>query len=133
MSEENVAALRAAFERYAQGDFSPIGALGDDFELVISPEAPDLGTYRGEEARRWLRAWVASFEEMTIEATEILDSGDKVFLGMTQRGRAPGSAASAASVEGRWWQVSTFRGRELVRVEMFPERAQALDAAGLRE
>jgi ketosteroid isomerase-like protein len=130
MSEENVDALRAAFGMYARGDFSPIGMLGDEFELVISPEAPDAGTYRGEEARRWLRAWVASFEGMTIEATEILDAGDKVFLGMTQRGRPPGSAVS---VEGRWWQVSSFRGREIVRVEMFPDRAQALEAAGLRE
>jgi ketosteroid isomerase-like protein len=130
MSEENADALRAAFGMYARGDFSPIGMLGDEFELVISPEAPDAGTYRGEEARRWLRAWVASFEGMTIEATEILDAGDKVFLGMTQRGRPPGSAVS---VEGRWWQVSTFRGREIVRVEMFPDRAQALEAAGLRE
>lgn len=128
MSEENVEALRAAFKRYAHGDFSPIGLLGDDFELVISPEAPDAGTYRGEEARRWLRAWVASFEEMTIEATEILDVGDRVFLGMIQRGRPPGSAAS---VEGRWWQVSAFRGREIVRVEMFADRTQALEAAGL--
>jgi len=89
MAKENVAALRAAFKQYAQGDFSPIEALGDDFELIVSPEAPDAGTYRGEDARRWLRAWVASFEEMTIEATEIVDSGDKVFLGMTQRGRPP--------------------------------------------
>jgi ketosteroid isomerase-like protein len=130
MSKQNVEALRAAFEQYAHGDFSPIGLLGDDFELVVSPEAPDAGTYRGGEARDWLRAWVASFEEMTIEATEILDAGDKVFLGMIQRGRPPGTAAS---VEGRWWQVSTFRGREIVRVEMFADRTQALEAAGLGE
>jgi len=128
MSEENVAALRAAFKQYANGDFSPIGLLGDDFELVVSAEAPDAGTYRGEGARRWLRSWVASFEGMTIEATEILDAGDKVFLGMTQRGRPPGSAAS---VEGQWWQVSTFRGGEIVKAEFFRERAHALDAAGL--
>jgi ketosteroid isomerase-like protein len=128
--KENVAALQTAFKQYAQGDFSPIEALGDHFELIVSPEAPDAGTYRGEEARRWLRAWVASFEDMTIEATEIVDSGDKVFLGMTQRGRPPGSAAS---VEGQWWQVSTFRGPEIVRAEMFRERAQALVAAGLAE
>ena len=130
MSEENVEALRAAFERYAHGDFSPIGLLGDDFELVISPEAPDAGTYRGEEARSWLRAWVTSFEEMTIEATEIVDCGNKVFLEMIQRGRPPGSVASVA---GRWWRVSTFRESEIVRAEMFPERAQALEAAGLAE
>jgi ketosteroid isomerase-like protein len=130
MSEENVEALRAAFEQYAHGDFSPIDALGDDFELVTSPEAPDAGTYRGEEARRWLREWVASFEGMTIEATEIRDCGDKVFLEMIQRGRPPGTAAS---VMGHWWQVSTFHEREIVRAEMFPERLQALKAAGLAE
>ena len=130
MSEENVEALRAAFEQYAHGDFSPIGLLGDDFVLVISPEAPDAGAYRGEEARRWLRQWVASFEGMTIEATEILDAGDKVLLGMTQRGRISGTDHS---LEGHWWQVSTFRGAEIVKAEMFRERAQALEAAGLPE
>lgn len=130
MSKENVETLRFAFEQYAHGDFSPIGLLGDDFELVVSPEAPDAGTYRGEGARRWLRAWVASFEGMTIEATEIVDSGEKVFLGMTQRGRPLGSDAA---VEGHWWQVSTFRGAEIVKAEMFRERAQALEAAGLGE
>ena len=130
MTRENVQALRAAFEQYARGDFRPIGLLGEDFELVVSPEAPDAGTYRGEEARRWLRAWVASFEEMTIEATEIIDCGEKVFLGMTQRGRLPGSAAA---VEGHWWQVSTFSGTQIVKAEMFRERAHALEAAGLSE
>ncbi|HEY6636831.1 MAG TPA: hypothetical protein VIZ61_04020, partial [Solirubrobacterales bacterium] len=67
---------------------------------------------------------------MTIEATEILDCGDKVFLGMTQRGRSPGSAAA---LKGQWWQVSTFRGAGIVKAEMFRERGQALEAAGLRE
>ncbi|HET9121192.1 MAG TPA: hypothetical protein VFN72_11740 [Solirubrobacterales bacterium] len=130
MSKENVAALRAAFEQYAHGDFRPIGLLPDDFELVISPEAPDAGTYRGEEARSWLRSWVAAFEGMTIEATEIRDCGDKVFLGMTQRGRPFGSDVA---VEGQWWQVSTFQGAKIIRAEMFRERAQALVAAGLAE
>ena len=130
MSEENVEAVRSALKRYADGDFSPIGLLGDDIELVSSPDVPDAGTYRGEEARRWLRAWVVSFEGMTIEAGEILDAGDKVFLEITVRGSPPGGGAS---VEGRWWLVSTFRGREIVRVEAFREVAQALEAAGLSE
>jgi len=68
---------------------------------------------------------------MTIEATEIVDSGDKVFLGMTQRGRD--RRGGAASVAAHWWQVSTFRGAEIVKAEMFRERAQALEAAGLSE
>jgi hypothetical protein len=36
-------------------------------------------------------------------------------------------------VEGRWWQVMTFRDGLIVRSEVFPERAEALEAAGLSE
>ena len=129
MSEENVEIVRSALKRYADGDFSPIGLLSHDVELVSSPDVPDAGSYRGEEARRWLRARVIAFEGMTIEieANEILGTGDKVFLEM----RVP--PGGAAELEGRWWLVSTFRGREIVRVEAFREVAQALEAAGLSE
>ena len=87
-----------------------------------------------EEARRWLREFVSFFQGMTIEIIEIIDSGDKVLLGMTQRGRPRGTSAS---VEGSFWteiwQVSTFRGAEIVKAEMFRSRARALEAAGLSE
>ena len=36
-------------------------------------------------------------------------------------------------MEGRWWQVVTFRQGEVVRSELFADRAQALEAVGLRE
>ena len=51
--------VRAAFEPFARGDFSAVAELPDEFELVLAPEMPDAGTYRGEEARRWIVAWVA--------------------------------------------------------------------------
>jgi hypothetical protein len=75
-----------------------------------------------------MTAWVESCEGHTIEATEIIDAGDKVFV--LQRGRPRGGQAV---VEGRWWVVMTLDGGELARTEVFPERAQALEAAGLRE
>jgi ketosteroid isomerase-like protein len=130
MSQENVEAVRSAFEQYARGDFSAFADLPDDFEFVASSEMPDAGTYRGEAARRWLKSWVASFEQLTIEATEIIDAGDTVFVAMIQRGRPRGSRTV---VEGRWWQAVRFRGREVAWIETFPERAQALEAAGLQE
>ena len=130
MSEENVAIMRTAFERYAHGDLRPSFALSDDFEFVSGPEVPEAGTYRSEEAWHWLREWMATFDELTVEATEFVDAGDKVLIGTIGRGRLRGSAAS---VEERWWMVSTFRGHEVVRVEMFPERAKALEAAELSE
>jgi len=119
------------YEQFARGDFSGWADLPDDFEYVTSPNVPDAGSYRGEAARRWLRGWVESFEGHTIEATEILDApGDKVLVAVFQRGHPRGSQTT---LEGRWWQVVTVRGGELARAETFLERAQALEAAGLRE
>ncbi len=130
MSQENVEAVRARYGQFARGHFSRMADVADDFELVTTPENPDAGTYRGEAAIRWLTAWVESFDGHTIEATEIIDAGDKVVLAILQRGRPRGSQTV---VEGRWWQVLTFRGGVVARVETFQERAQALEAAGLEE
>jgi ketosteroid isomerase-like protein len=131
MSQENVEIVRNAYSRAARGDFAWFfEETGDDFEFVTSPELPDAGVYRGDEARTWVAAWINSFEALTIESTEIIDAGDKVFIGIRQLGRLPGSQTA---VEGRWWQVMTFREGLAVRSELFPDRAEALEAAGLSE
>ena len=123
--------MRAGYERAARGDFSFIGEVfADGFEFVTSPEMPDAGTYRGEKARQWMLSWVGSFEGLTMEATEIVGAGEKVLVGIFQRGRL---LDSETSVEGRWWQVVTFRHGLIIRSELFPQRDQALEAAGLSE
>jgi hypothetical protein len=35
--------------------------LGSDFEFTPDPSFPDVGTYRGEELRRWMHDWVAAW------------------------------------------------------------------------
>jgi ketosteroid isomerase-like protein len=131
MSEENVEIVRAMYEPFARGDFSAWAELPDYFEFVIRPELPDAGTYRGTAAARWMTAWVESFEGHTIEATEILNAGgDKVLVAILQRGRPRGSQTA---LEGRWWVVMTLRDGEPARAEVFPDRDQALEAAGLSE
>jgi ketosteroid isomerase-like protein len=128
MSHENVEIVRGFYEQFARGDFSAFAMLPDDFVFVTSPELPDAGTYHGEAAIGFMKTWVESFEDLTIEATEVVDAGDKVVVGLFQRGRPRGSQTA---VEGRWWQVATLRGGQITRSETFPERAQALEAAGL--
>jgi ketosteroid isomerase-like protein len=131
MSQENVEAMRAAFEQFSRGDFGEaFAALTDDFEFVTAPEMPDAGAYRGQEARDWILAYVDSFDGYTQEATEIIDGGDKLLIRILQHGRPRGSDMP---VESRWWQVTTFRSGRVTRIEMFSQRAQALEAAGLRE
>jgi ketosteroid isomerase-like protein len=52
MSQENVEAVRTAFEQFAQGDMSGLlTAFTDDFELATATEMPDGGTYSGSSER----------------------------------------------------------------------------------
>jgi ketosteroid isomerase-like protein len=131
MSQENVKATRVAYEQSARGDLSPLfAAVTDDFEFVTAAEMPDAGTYRGQEARDWVRTYIETFEGYTQEATESIDAGDKVVAAILQRGRPRGSDTP---VESRWWQVLTFREGAVARVQMFAQKSDALEAAGLRE
>src|SRR5690348_4558587 len=92
MSEEAMEVVRAAFEPFARGDFSAVAELPDEFVLVLAPEMPDAGTYRGEEARRWIVAWVESFERLTQELVKLIDAGDdQVLAEFIQRGWTAGS------------------------------------------
>jgi ketosteroid isomerase-like protein len=129
MSQENVEIVRAAQQQFARGDLNGI-EVAENFELVTPRENPDGGTYQGEAARRWLEAWLESFDEVTVESTEMIDAGDDVFAGIVQRGRPRGSRAV---VEERSWQVVTVRDGAVTRIQAFLERAQALEAAGLKE
>ena len=123
--------MRAILDRTAQGDFSRwLDDVTHDFVFVTSPDVPDAGTYRGEAAREWVTVWVESFVGHTIEGSDFIDAGDKVFYEIIQRGRPPGSKVA---VEGRWWAVNTIREGAIARLEIFDERADALEAAGLSE
>jgi ketosteroid isomerase-like protein len=92
MSQENVEATRASFERFARGDFSESADLPDDYEIVTAPEMPDAGIYRGEAARTWFNAWVESFDSLMLEPVEILDAGDRVVVEFVQRGTPRGGS-----------------------------------------
>ena len=129
MSQENVELVRAAYERLARGDFALAAELPEDFELVLAPEMPDAGSYRGESARRWLQSWVESFDRLSIEPVAFTDAGDRVVVEFVQRGWSGGAEAP---VELRTWDVLTVRDGALRRSELFVKRAQALEAAGLR-
>jgi ketosteroid isomerase-like protein len=131
MSEEAMNAVRAAFEPFGRGDFSAVADLPDEFELVLAPEMPDAGTYRGEEARRWIANWVDSFDRLTQELVKLIDAGDdRVLAEFIQRGW---TAGSDVPVELPTWSLSTLRDGELTRMELFMNRNDALEAAGLSE
>ena len=126
MSEENVEIVRAMFDRFTEGDFSWFDDVTDEFEFVASPELPAAGTYRGLAASLWLTGWLESFQGHPIEATEIVDAGDQILVAVRQQG-----GESQPTIERGWWAVMTLRDGVVARGQVFPNRAQAVEAAGL--
>jgi ketosteroid isomerase-like protein len=128
MSQENVEIVRTAFHAYARGNFDEALASFDP-DIVYKPaqEAPAHG--RDAIRASWER-WVADWDEMEMTTEEVIDAGDHVIHAIHFRGRGRGSGIV---VEGRSFQVFTFRARKVVRWDEFSERDEALEALGLSE
>jgi ketosteroid isomerase-like protein len=130
MSQENVEIVRRSYEHFNRTGELDLVNIDPACEFVTSPDVPDAGTYRGEKALRWNLGWIRSFSELTLEPLELLDAGDHVVVRLRQRGRLRGAASEVA---GEWWFVHTLRSEKIIRVEVYPQRSQALEAVGLRE
>ena len=132
MSEENVDAIRAVYEGFANGDFRASLDVFDPHVLFVQdPGLPESGTYLGlKRLAEYTRGFLEPWTHITIEAEEITDAGDTVVAAVCQRGVG---IESGARTEFRYFQVWSFRGGKVIRFENFRERSEALDAAGLSE
>jgi ketosteroid isomerase-like protein len=133
MSQKNVELVRRIYERWGHGDFRAGTDLYDPHVLlVLRPEFPDAGAYCGpDEIRRYMREdFLADLEGAVIVGEEFLDAGDSVVVGVNQQATGAGSGAPVGM---RYYQVWTFRGRSVIRIESIREREEALEAAGLRD
>ena len=77
----------------------------------------------------WER-WSSAFEELRVTFEEIIDAGDQVVVVAHHKGRGRGSGIN---VDARFYEVYTLREGKVSRVDEYTERAEALEAAGLRE
>jgi uncharacterized protein len=132
MSQENVEVVRKVYERWSQGDFrAGVDVLDPLVSFILPPEFPDAGNYLGPEGLAgYMRGLLEPWIRLTIEAEEIADAGDSVVVAVLQRGVGGGSGAAT---EFRYFQVWSFRGRKVIRLENFRERAEVREALGLRE
>jgi ketosteroid isomerase-like protein len=133
MSQENVERARRGFGAFAQGGpEAVVGVLDPEIELWLpSGMIQAGGTYRGREAvLGWMQEWAEAWEEIEYTPEEFTDAGDAVVVGVLYEGRGKGSGVRT---EGRFWYVFKYLDGRLRRWELYPERAQALEAAGLSE
>ena len=101
--------------------------LAPDFELHGRPDVPDATTYRGpEESKQFWRMLQEVWAELRWEPLEFTDLGHAVVVDtrLTAIGRG-----SAVRIEDDETDVFWFRDGMLVRMQGFPTREQALEAA----
>jgi ketosteroid isomerase-like protein len=120
MSEENVAAVRAAYERWAEGDFlGGVDLFDPEIEFILTADFPDSGTYRGPEAvAGYMRHLLEPWERLTIVAEELTDAGDRVIAAVFQSGVGIGSGVPTSV---RYFQVWTFSGDRVIRLQNLRE------------
>ena len=128
MSEENVEIVRKAVEAYARGDL----------DTALTNAAPDIVWNPVEEAaaqghdaiRANVERWETDWEDYEATPEEYIDAGDQVLVTMHWCGRGQGSGVQ---VDIRTYMVNTLRDGQMIRMDEFTERADALEAVGLRE
>jgi ketosteroid isomerase-like protein len=142
MSQENVEIVRSLYERLNAAD--DVEAAMDVAEEVIDPEiefeiswrsgrdAADFRVLHGiEEVRTVLAELMAPFASFRWEIHESFDAGDEVVLILESLVTPNDSAAEIST--GRFGYVFTLRDGKIARCREYATRAEALEAAGLRE
>ena len=131
MSQENVEIVRRIYEAWAQGDFrARIGDLDQHVVLVIRSDFPEFGVFLGlDGVRDYMRRFLEQWEQLTIQATDLRAVGDTVLARIVQ----PARAEQGDRGDNRYFQLFTFRGQKIVRMESIMDEAEALEAVGLSE
>ena len=132
MSRENVDVVRRWTEAYNARDMEGLAALTDpDFEfrsIFVSVES----VFRAPDGfpSAYFKTLDDAYESFVVTPSEFIDAGAAVLLLATAdwRGRGSGAEGKTPIATASW-----LRSGKLLRSETFTDRAQALEAVGLRE
>jgi len=134
MSQENVEVVRASWEAWSRGDMEALFEFYDpavEWDMTHS-NVPDMGVFHGHDGvREFFREWRAFFAEYYAEPEEFIDADESVVVRVRQGGR--GRASTVGVEMPGYWQLYRLRGGRAVRVEIYRDEADALEAAGLPE
>jgi ketosteroid isomerase-like protein len=133
MSRENLEIVRAMYERRERGDMDVGEFVHPEIVFVrIGSELPDVaGEWHGLDGMRratveYLNVW----EDYRFEVERMINLGDRVLVLEKQTARGKRSGAIISQDVGT---LLTLRDGLIVRWEYYWERAEALEAAGIKE
>jgi ketosteroid isomerase-like protein len=131
MSAEDFEALRAEYAAMSRKDWNAVlGTADRDFELMAPRGGLDAGMVRGvKRARRAFEDFFSPYEEVSVEPEAFFEGNGQIVVFFLQRARPVGSTAL---VERRAAHLWTMRDGKATRLEIFPQREKALEAAASR-
>jgi ketosteroid isomerase-like protein len=131
MSQENVEMVKVIHDGWSRGDFA-VGAelLTADFRWQQHAEAVEPGSRSGAAIGDTFRNIFAIYDDYRIEPDEFIDAGDKVVVAVRVRATAK---VSRIPVDQRFNLVWSVEEGRLAGIEVFTQRTEALEAAGLSE
>jgi uncharacterized protein len=132
MSHENVEIVRRSFNQFArEGLESVLGDFDPEIEWTTTDAFLEADTYRGHEGiSRYFETLAGEFEDVRLDAEEVIDGGDQVLVCVRMSGRGK---ASGAPVALTLTSVCSLRDGKFVRIRNYPDKEQALAAVGLSE
>ena len=132
MSQENVEIVQRHVAAYNRRDFEALRELSHP-ELEVDWSASrglEAGVYRGlEQALGFYRGFLDMFEQVEIELSRLIKSGDSVVVPNTAYVRGRDGIETMA----RSTFIFEFRDGLVTRICLYQEKHEALEAAGLSE
>jgi ketosteroid isomerase-like protein len=130
MSQGNLEMVRRCYEAVNRGDFETIFSVCDPAVEFEPPErAPYAGTYRGVDGvRELLQSLLEAWRDIRWEPERFFETGDRVVVFVKMAVRSQSSDAQIGVRVGHFWEM---RDGKIMRFKIFPEREEALEAAGL--
>jgi uncharacterized protein len=134
MSEENVERVRRGYDAWNRRDLDAAIAFVDpeiEWTMIGTTRFPGTeGTYHGHDGvREFWRLLIEPWAELHIEVEGTRASGDLVVAFVRFRAQA----REGLELEAPFVHLLDFRHGKLIRFRSFDNRAEALEAAGLRE
>ena len=131
MSQENVEIVRAALTGLNRGDLeAAFTHAAPDAEVDLSRAVGlDRSVYGLDQFRRISEEFAKSWDSVRYEADEYLDAGEHVVTPFTNH--LLGRDGIEVQARGTW--LWTIREGVIVRLCLYQERQEALEAAGLSE
>ena len=104
-----------------------------DAEIIGFGPSPFTKAYRRglQGVRDWYRDVTEDLKDANVSVEDLVGVGEELVVGAIRlTGLAKKSGVRVDLVLGEVWTV---RGGKIIRAQGYPDRAEALDAAGLRE